>query len=270
MSRQKVYEVCSTSYFNYAGEYSSSEVKIKYYGYKYSCASCKNDYTLTELATKKDSSNINKVRYYNMDNKQLIEAYELKSNLLGMGGINLFEHGGVVFANYEEGDKSVAKIIIPNFVNIIEEIGFIGCINVKELMLPTSLTEIHMGAFGNWISLKEIAIPVNVILIEDRAFDYCRRLEVINIEANDISIEEGAFSNCESLHTVNIRGGKVRLQMDNFYGSGNKSTGLIENVNIECDSLEIEPNVFDNFRKIRALKKFKYALAEYGNKVELY
>lgn len=205
-----------------------------------------------------------------MDNKQLIEAYNLKSSLLGVRGISLFEYDGLVYADYEDGDKKVDQIIIPHFVNVIAEIGFISCINVKELTLPASLLEIRMGGFEDWRSLKEVTIPSKVRLIDERAFDCCRRLEVINLEADDILIKEGAFSRCTLLNNVNIRGGKVKMEMDVFYGSGGKLTDIIEKANIECDSLEIEPNVFHRFRKIRAPKRFKDILLEYGNKVELY
>lgn len=201
-----------------------------------------------------------------MDINKEIEKYNLKCSLLGIEPMKIYTESGFVLA--ELINFKAVDCIVPNFVDILGENAFLICRQLARVVLPNSLKEIHTDAFTGCSSLRDITIPVNVKIIKEYAFMRCRALKVVTIESSDIVIKDGAFYKCKNISTINIRGRNIKLE-SNAFKHCNETNG-IEEVNIECERLDLGVGVFDNCKKIKAPKRLKEVLAEYGDKVELY
>ena len=74
-------------------------------------------------------------------------------------------------------------IVLPDGVQIIEDIVFEGFDKLEQLVLPQTLKIIGHRAFDGCKGLKAIHFPKFVTSIDFRAFDHCDNLEIIEIEA---------------------------------------------------------------------------------------
>ncbi len=93
------------------------------------------------------------------------------------------------------------EVVIPDaFNNIsITSIGnsaFLGCMNLKNILIPEGVKNIGEYAFDCCINLTSINIPSSLTSIGKYAFNYCVNLISIIIPSNVINIGECAFYYC--------------------------------------------------------------------------
>lgn len=211
-----------------------------------------------------------------MSIEQQIEEYKLKCSLLGIEALDITIEDGEVVADTTECLHET--IDIPKFVTKIADLAFASQTKLKSITLPEGLKEIGYEAFYKCEALEEITIPSKIKVLDPSLFAFCTNLRKVTIKADDIFIDQSVFHKCVMLNEVNILGGHVKIGKGAFvkfsrvYTNEHKGEKqlYIQNLNIDCESLELGEWVFGNCFKIRAPKRFKEVLIHYKNRVELY
>lgn len=211
-----------------------------------------------------------------MDIDRLIQEYMLKCSLLDIKELKIKVDGDEVIA--ESCGQMGENVIIPSFVTKLAGYSFYAQEDLKTITLPKGLREIGNSAFYGCFSLEEVYIQADIPVIEPMVFAFCPNIKKITIESADIRLKSTVFHKCVSLNELNILGGTVKIDrgaLDKFGSVYNKEHTEDENiyikqVNIGCNKLLTDEEVFKYCQKIRAPKKFKEILIEYEDKLELY
>ena len=98
----------------------------------------------------------------------------------------------------------IERIEIPNNITTIERIAFLGCSNLKEVILSNRLKSIKSNTFNDCSNLGKIVLPNSVQRIGHYAFWYCENLKSIVMPKNLKTICEGAFEYCKNLRELEI------------------------------------------------------------------
>ena len=120
------------------------------------------------------------------------------------------------------GCKELKSVIIPDSVTKIGYYAFRCCSALTEINIPDSVTEIGGGAFSVCISLKNLVLPDSVTKIGYDAFQACINLTGIVISESVISIGSGAFSSIRDLTSITVAAG------NKVYDSRDNCNGIIE------------------------------------------
>lgn len=155
-----------------------------------------------------------------------------------------------IFLTSEDGytlleitDKSIEKLVIPDYINYIDEFAFCDCINLKEIYLPSNSIYWHDSPFKFCPALEclntdesntkyksvdgvlysknlyeIISFPCNhkskdytildrITIIYEDAFTNCSALETLNIPRSVLHINDTSFDGCTSLKCINIEDG---------------------------------------------------------------
>ncbi len=101
-------------------------------------------------------------------------------------------------------DKTITKIIIPDYITSIGSYAFNGCSSLPNITIPDSVTSIGHGAFCGCFNLTSIIIPNSVTTISIQAFYGCSGLTSITIPDKVTRIETNEFLDCSSLTSITI------------------------------------------------------------------
>lgn len=74
------------------------------------------------------------------------------------------------------GNKDIAKVELPEGVEIIKRNAFEGCSSLTEVILPSTIKSIGYEAFANCINLVSINIPEGAE-VDKTAFNNCQALK---------------------------------------------------------------------------------------------
>lgn len=131
------------------------------------------------------------------------------------------------FWNSNTGSKITLKTIkLPNSINSIGNMVFIGCTGLANVTIPNSVTSIGIGAFSSCTGLLSITIPNSVLTIGDNAFDSCTSLTSLIIGESVTTIGTMAFLGCNGLTSVLISN-SVKVIGDYAFTNCSKLTSLI-------------------------------------------
>ncbi|MDE7420558.1 MAG: leucine-rich repeat domain-containing protein [Muribaculaceae bacterium] len=125
----------------------------------------------------------------------------------------------VIFINSRafESCYDLTKFIFPNhklfedeedpLYNLIDDITFFNCRNLKEIIIPQSIGRIGNQAFQYCYALTSISIPNSVSFIGRNAFQDCTSLSSVTIGNSVQSFEEGyngseVFRGCSKLKEI--------------------------------------------------------------------
>lgn len=116
------------------------------------------------------------------------------------------------------GCKNLKSIIIPEGVTRISNQAFAGCSGLTSIPMPDSITHISDAAFVGCSSLKSITMPKGVTSIAASIFESCSSLESVTIPKGVTEIYGGAFEGCSSLECVTIPEGVTWIPDGVFTG----------------------------------------------------
>ena len=88
-------------------------------------------------------------------------------------GSDLSRSATELCSNAFYGNKTVEKVILPDYADTVPANMFKGCINLKEVTLPID-PDVGEAAFEGCISLTDIHIPLCIGSIAANAFRGCR------------------------------------------------------------------------------------------------
>ncbi len=105
--------------------------------------------------------------------------------------------------------RTASRAVIPAEMNgkpvtSIQDSAFLGCPELRSVVLPDTIEVISNSAFSYCSSLESVTIPDSVNKIDEFAFYGCSSLTEITIPDGVETIEWSAFAGCTSLETVNI------------------------------------------------------------------
>ena len=129
------------------------------------------------------------------------------------------------------GKKSIQKVVLGEYVKVIEANAFNDCSGLTSINIPNSVTTIGESAFYGCYGLTSINIPNSVTTIGESAFEGCCRLTSISIPESITSIGGGAFCNCIGLSSITIPNSITSIGDYVFYGcSSLTSISIPENI----------------------------------------
>lgn len=111
------------------------------------------------------------------------------------------EFGSSMFA-YSSGLVSVD--FITDDIDTLGENTFLGCYELKRVLLPGNLKTIGIRAFGNCRSLTSIEIPKRVTSIAYEAFRDCKSLKNVVVPDSIEEIHPYSFTGCYSIESISV------------------------------------------------------------------
>ena len=94
---------------------------------------------------------------------------------------------------------------MPSTLFEIEEQTFMGCTNLRQVVLNEGLQKIGRGAF-NGTRLRSITFPSSLINVCDDAFRDCKSLRTLVLNKGLQKIEKSAFDGCSNLRPMALNG----------------------------------------------------------------
>lgn len=146
------------------------------------------------------------------------------------------------FAQSNQTDASVEKVILPDSVEIIDnyafnncgyltsvvmspnlyylgEGAFYGCERLQQIDLSKSqLSLIQTATFYGCTRMTDVKLPDGIVEIGDNAFIYCRHLGRINLNEGLEVIGESAFYGCEGMNSIELPSTLKSIGEAAFYG----------------------------------------------------
>ena len=102
------------------------------------------------------------------------------------------------------GCDQLEIIYIPTTVRKIEDYAFKGCSRLKMVYIPEGVTTIGVGCFCDCVDLNMVHIPHSVREIKKEAFKQCKKLCSVTLPPQLQCISEGCFSECRMLNCIII------------------------------------------------------------------
>lgn len=104
---------------------------------------------------------------------------------------------------YENSNKTIKKIILPESVKSIDAYAFKKCV-VDTVVFPACLRSIGSNAFECCEYLRSVNLPDSLKVIESGAFIFCSNLDNITFPKGIKKIGNVAFIGCKRLSSLSI------------------------------------------------------------------
>lgn len=111
---------------------------------------------------------------------------------------------------------SLEELILPQGLEIVENLTFHYSVNLRRVYLPDSVIALGAWMFSFCDSLEEIVIPRNVTHLPSNCFASCTSLKKVRLPEGLKVIETLNFSDCISLESINLPAGLEELT-DNLF-----------------------------------------------------
>ena len=106
----------------------------------------------------------------------------------------------------------IQSVVISDGVEVIEDMAFLACLNLKTVTLPDSLDMIMNNAFQNCKSLTEIRIPASTRFLFGNPFSGCESLTAAYIPSLT-NIDGDLFEGCSNLTVYTDKEGYVTFYL---------------------------------------------------------
>ena len=116
---------------------------------------------------------------------------------------SMYNYSSDAPAPWSDYRSQIRKVKIDGVTNVGND-TFVGCNNLKEVVLSDSITKIGNTAFRDCVSLEKIDIPATVKTIGYYAFYGCTALSSIDIPEGVQTIGNHAFRKCTGLKSVTV------------------------------------------------------------------
>lgn len=147
--------------------------------------------------------------------------------------------------------KGCYKTIIPEGIEIIEQLAFANCEELINITIPKNVVAIGPGAFSSCYNLKTLIIEPNSCLqyIGEGAFSRCSALTTFTIPKNVTTIDRQAFYLCSNLGTILIENNSKLTTI----GAEAFSYSLISEFAIPENIVEIGEGAFSSCKKLKSI-----------------
>lgn len=140
---------------------------------------------------------------------------------------------------YAFSDSNLNSIIIPEYVESINNNAFGYCKNLEYATLNENLEIIGSNCFNGCENLKSIVIPDKVEKLESWTFYNCHSLTTVTLGKKIGIIEDSAFRDCPALAEINVLA-PIPPEIQN--GNFSNSNYMDAVVNVPAESLETYRN----------------------------
>lgn len=110
----------------------------------------------------------------------------------------------------------LTNLNLPNSVSHIGDNAFLGCGNLKSVVLQEGLVYIGDSAFELCGDLSSLIMPSSLVHLGQRAFFGCRNLTEIVISSSLKEIEKMTFGSCHSLSSISFPEGITHIKEGAF------------------------------------------------------
>lgn len=115
-------------------------------------------------------------------------------------GAGVTDIGSVAF-NYS---MNLETITIPQEVEMLRSLAFVGCVSLKAVVVPAGVTNIGEIAFG-WLSrATAICLPYALTSIKQGAFRQCGSVKRLSVPEGVTAIEQQTFSGANCAEVISI------------------------------------------------------------------
>lgn len=181
--------------------------------------------------------------------------YKHYSNKLASKNVKIPDFVDIIGALSFLGQGSIRSLILGENVRYIREYAFSDCSNLSEIRLNNKLKYIGNAAFKK-IAIKNIVFNNTLEEIGISAFLGCKLLETVKFNKKLRYIGERAFKECK-ITQVKCRGELIFLGKDAFMSCGVQEADF-ENTKLHYISLSVfspsENEYFSNNQQLRILK----------------
>ncbi len=134
-----------------------------------------------------------------------IDSHNVLTKYTGTSRKVVIPYGVVKIARRAFYKSDVARVIIPDTVEIIESEAFTSCDKLLKLNIPNGVKDIGAGAFKGCKSLVgTITLPNELKCIRHEVFCHCESVEEVVIPVGVEEIQDSAFSGCQSIKSLII------------------------------------------------------------------
>ena len=159
---------------------------------------------LTGFLVPETVTNINSRIFFYCKNLESIKVAEDNPSYVSKNGV-LFNKGLTTLIRCPSGKSD--WMYVPKGVVSIADRAFLGCGNLKKIILPDGLISIGNEAFFRCENLEYITLPDSLVSIGNLAFWVCDSLVDIHISENVSSIGRNALSYCNRLEKIEVAEG---------------------------------------------------------------
>lgn len=156
------------------------------------------------------------------------------------------------------GCKNLKKVILPGGLKKIGFQSFSECSSLREINLPSSLEDIGSNSFTYCSKLKKVDFPFGLKHIGHNAFSFCTSLKSVSLPSSIEELESYAFSDCDLLEVAILpANGKMLGELIfNCCGSLKIIVELSHEVpSFDCDSYIFDPDDKDAYRRCKLFVK---------------
>lgn len=98
----------------------------------------------------------------------------------------------------------INKLILPDFLEVLQQLNFTNCTNIKEIIFPKKISTIENIIFSDCVSLTEFTLPENIEKIDSITIKNCPFIESITTENPNANVCEIFIENCDFLTEVSL------------------------------------------------------------------
>ena len=98
----------------------------------------------------------------------------------------------------------VETVLLPDTIEIIDNMAFWKCINLKHVEIPEGVTTLGRCSFGGCSTLESIEFPETLETVGDMVFIGCTGLTELKFGKNLKSIGSQAFTACVKLEKISV------------------------------------------------------------------
>ncbi|MBQ8341860.1 MAG: leucine-rich repeat domain-containing protein [Clostridia bacterium] len=108
--------------------------------------------------------------------------------------------------------SNIAKIVVPEGIEVIGDNAFTGCAELTEVVLPTTLRSIGVAAFSDCAKLEKVEglRATAVTTIGAYAFYACEKITALELPDSLAAIATATFADCTGLVSIRI-GDEVKV-----------------------------------------------------------
>ena len=114
------------------------------------------------------------------------------------------------------GCRNLKSLILPPDIISIGSNAFEGCSGLTSLVLPSGITTISYSAFKDCSSLTSLTLPSSITTIDEYAFEGCKSLTGLDLPSGVNTIKESAFEGCSGLTTLTLPSGITTISYSAF------------------------------------------------------
>lgn len=104
---------------------------------------------------------------------------------------------------FETNRTSLKTVVLPDFLETIENEAFYNCSNLENITLPNTVITIGDSAFRYCRSLESVELSDSLESIGEYAFEDCA-IESLTLKGNVSSLGYAAFKDCSSMKTADL------------------------------------------------------------------